>query len=306
MPLPRGLVWLPESRLLSAESGHLSIWRFREEGSELASDKTISAPRTLGVIADHLGQYATIRADGTILLPDGSILSHTSSTETVGVYLPRRNGRLLVTAGGDSKVCLWSGNALQQELKTEDERVISLAASADGHYLAFGCVSGSVYMVTLDPGTGAMLSSIRVGSHTSPVRALAFFGARVASACDCGAVQLNSIHEHSKLVSLHKGRVTALVSRGDVLLSVGFDGTCQLWREKKFPEIFQLGAPGLFAALSDSRAAVATADGKIKFLEISSSLDEHEDLEMQQVRTEELPVEEEVMDETARLLYGDF
>ena len=296
---------MQDDRLLSADSAQVTIWKFKEEGSELVSDKTIPSPRTLGIIPDSLGNYATIRVDGTILLPDESIISN--AAETVGVYLPRRNGRLLITAGGGNKLSLWSGNSLQQQLKADGERIISLATSADGHYLAFGCVSGAVYLVSLDPGTGAMLSSTALASHSSPVRAVEFFGARVASACDSGAVLVSEKNEHSKLVSLHKGRVSALVSRGDVLLSVGFDGTCQLWREKKFPEIFQLGSPGLYAALSDSRAAVATADGKILFLEISSSAEKMDDFEMT-LMAEIIPAqeEEEEMDETAKLLYGDF
>ncbi len=173
----RAVSFTPDGKwLATACDAEVKIWdaaRFRQITSFVGHIKTVDA---LAISPDG-AMLATGGADDTIHLwsliskTEQAVFSRPGHAPTALVYLPHRN--IVVSAGRDHAICLWSGYVGDEPLHVLNghrESVRALAVSPDGTWLASADWNGLVNLWSLT--SGEIVTSVE--AHDGAAHALAF------------------------------------------------------------------------------------------------------------------------------------
>jgi len=177
---------------------------------EPASGRRVATLRVTSGYVEDVGfspdgrSLAVGTSTGTIALFDVATFKLARQFKAHGVlhclcYAP--DGQTLFSAGDQGAVSVWrsDGSLLRTLLPRESPRVLSLAASPSGRFLAVGCSDRVARVINLD--TSALAASI--AGHAADVQSLAFSADEtcLATACaDQGSIRLWDLHTGQELL----------------------------------------------------------------------------------------------------------
>ena len=265
--------------------------------------------------------------DGKIHVINEDLQLLTSFQSVTGVtkalLLSRRAKQAIAVCSGRTSISIYLQTQFKQEYQVDSEQVISLANSLNGLSLALGCVSGASGICTLANDGTILQHRLFPPLEISPIRYIAIHDTGIATYLITGndlghlaAIDLST--GEGKLVYAHKLRISGLCISGDHWISSSFDGKIALSSlSTGLIRQLDMKSPILSMDLASTGILVATAN-EVKILPLETlSLHWIDQPIMDDLINERvvvtvpiaLPVvegSEEEMDETAKMLYGDF
>ena len=340
----RALAWVND-RLVVADDKGLSEYKCPEmkpHGFEsLTQSQRIYAGSQIISLSATESFLAAVNCDGSLCLfeltddnPLRELGRSTRASEALylACFLHRRGGRLVVTAGLQSKLSLHSLNrssnvlTLQQEVKVNG-LVSAFASSHSGRFVGFGTTSGKVGVCRLDDSTGA-LGDLEFSSYTheGAIKSVCFArGAKsedlLISVCEKGEMIVWVIGGDARSISRETS--FCMSQGGQILLTADWRGHANISKVSKLEDSFgleqvhrrkfhmQLLNGGISAS---GFVAVAGLGEVIAWMpEVADDIKSEEQTELgvatpMETKEDHMQVanliEDEDLDDTARLLYG--
>ena len=294
--------------IVSADSKGLSSWTVSQDGASSSVNHAghLSVDNVLTLGGGTESNILSISLEGEMRVfssqdaADGSIQCVATSTKPEAVcsavMLPNHNGQLIASVSESDKVSLYSLShgsfTLQQEHSIPSESLTHLAASPDSSCLAFATASGRVGLIKLDQSSGGFISHSTYNTRFSKISAIAVTSSIVMIGTEAGEIIRYSPGELlTRQSNPHSDKISALFPAKNGIVSAGWDGKLFLWPASSGAPVERhvFSSPITCLAVSGDRVVTGHCDKKVLVTRLSETLPEPE-----------------LIDETARLLYGDF